>query len=282
VSVASRPGPTTRRTVHEVSGGARSVRVDTVVTEEPLEIRLQWGDRPATRVAVTMRTPGNDFELAAGFLLTESVIKASQVEMISYCVDPTLTKDQQYNVVTVEIAGPPLQDPAARFTAVSAACGVCGKDSLDSLLVDRPPLQAGGKPVDWSVIASLPDRLRSNQALFGRTGGLHAAGVFTADGELVVLREDVGRHNAVDKVVGARVLDVASYGDQTVLCVSGRAGFDIMTKAVVARFGVVVAVGAPSSLAVETAEAAGLALVGFARGQRFVTYTHPERITGAT
>lgn len=266
--------------MREVVAGNGTSRADTVVTEEPLEIRLGWGGRDPARVAVTMRTPGNDFELAAGFLLTESVIGPDQIKTITYCVDPTLTTDQRYNVVTVEIDGPPLQDPRARFTAVSAACGVCGKDSLDALLVEHPPVPYQPGVFKSKLVPTLPEVLRAGQTVFGRTGGLHAAGVFDRTGALVILREDVGRHNAVDEVIGARLLGATAYDDGAVLCVSGRAGFDIMTKAVVGRFAVVVAVGAPSSLAVETADASCVTLVGFARGDRYVVYAHPDRLSG--
>lgn len=262
-------------------------RPDTVVTEEPLEIRLEWPGQRAHRVAVTMRTPGADFELAAGFLLSEGVIAPeTSPRSIAYCTDVELSPQQEFNVVTVDLDTPPLRHPASRTTAMSSACGVCGTESIDEIFTpDDDPLAISGA-LDPAVITSLPDRLVEHQKLFSSTGSLHAAGIFEPDATLVIAREDVGRHNAVDKVLGARQLgtvpgwstrlDTSSY----LLCVSGRVGFDIVTKAVAGRVGTVVAVGGPSSLALDLADRAGVTVCGFTRGRRFVVYTHPERITG--
>lgn len=254
-------------------------RPDSVVTEEPLEIRVGWPGVLAARVAVVMRTPGADFELAAGYLLSERVLAADQVpRSITYCLDSALTTDQQYNVVTVDLAEPPSQVPAARFTAVSSACGVCGTQSIDDVFAPAAPALPIRETVDAAVLQSLPEALRHSQPTFGKTGAVHAAGVFGFDGELLVVREDVGRHNAVDKVLGARVLGRSSYDERSVLCVSGRVGFDIVTKAAAGRIGVVVGVGGPSSLAVRLAERAGITVCGFARTPRYVVYSHPDRI----
>ncbi|MGH3446086.1 MAG: formate dehydrogenase accessory sulfurtransferase FdhD [Nocardioidaceae bacterium] len=279
MSVSKRPGPTSRRRVVEVVRDEPRRRPDTVVTEEPLEIRLGWPGQPVSRVAVVMRTPGADFELAAGFLLTEGVLATGQrPRSIGYCVDPELTADQTYNVVTVELGEPPQHSPAERFTSVSSACGVCGTQSLDDVFPQSGTPLGIDETLDGALVAGLPDALREAQPVFSRTGSIHAAGVFDFAGRLVVAREDVGRHNAVDKVLGARLLGATSYDERSVLCVSGRVGFDIISKAAVGRFGVVVAVGGPSSLAVQLAERAGVTVCGFARGKRYVVYTHPERI----
>ncbi len=266
--------------VHEVADGRVTRRPDRVITEEPLEIRLAWPGEAPQRVAVTMRTPGADFELAAGFLMSEGVLHSGvPPHTITYCLDTTLTREQHYNVVTVQLDGPPHRNPSARFTTVSSACGVCGTQSLDDVFsCDDDPLRCT-ESVDPGLIGSLPDALRASQPVFTRTGSVHAAGVFDYAGSLRVAREDVGRHNTVDKVLGARLLGTTSYDERSILCVSGRVGFDIISKAVAGRISVVLGVGGPSSLAVQLAERAGVTLCGFARGARYVVYTHPERVS---
>jgi FdhD protein len=275
--------------VREVTGNSSRDREDRLATEEPLEIRLAWPGRRAERLSVTMRTPGHDFELAAGFLFGEGLLKAaSDLHTIAYCNDHTLTREEEFNVVTVELDGPPHRAPSPRYdgpTAGSSACGVCGKQSVDDVLgagnaahrASTPEPRREPRVVSADVIATLPDRLREAQRVFSATGGLHAAALFDADGTPVVVREDIGRHNAVDKVVGSRVL--AGLGtDLAVLCVSGRIGFELAQKAVAAGVDVIAAVGAPSSLTVQLAERAGLCTVGFLREDRFVIYTEPDRI----
>jgi FdhD protein len=272
--------------VREFADDQLRVREDRLATEEPLEIRLSWPGHPAQRVAVTMRTPGHDFELAAGFLYGEGLIgPGAAIHTVAYCTDHALAPEEEFNVVTVELAGPPLKTPAPRYAGpggAASACGVCGKESIDDVL-DSCRLQP--RPaweelrVAGPVLRGLPDRLREQQRVFDSTGGLHAAGLFEADGTPVVVREDIGRHNAVDKVVGARLLAQAS-PDLPLLCVSGRIGFEIVQKAVAAGVGVLAAVGAPSSLAVRLAGEAGLCTVGFLRPHRFVAYTGAERIAG--
>jgi len=278
---AHRPGATARRTVVEVVDGRVRSRPDSVVTEEPMEIRLAWPGHPATRAAVVMRTPGADFELAAGFLLSDGVIgRSDRPRQVAYCVDRALSQEQRYNVVTVELDRPPRRHPASRTTSVSSACGVCGTESLDEVFTpDEEPVPVEGR-LEPEVIASMPDALRDKQPIFGRTGSIHACGVFDFDGRLVATREDVGRHNTVDKVLGARLLGTVDFPTESVLCVSGRMGFDIVTKAVAGRVAAVVGVGGPSSLAIELAERAGVTLCGFTRGARFVVYTTPERVHG--
>ena len=290
MSRSRRPGPSTRVRVHEVTTRPDAVvkrHEDRLATEEPLEIRLAWPGRPAERVAVTMRTPGHDFELATGFLFAEGVLaSADDLRTVAYCTDVELTAEQEFNVVTVELGRPPRRAPAERYaglSSASSACGVCGTESIEDVLAlceVRGPDPAGR----WSalrvrpdVLLSLPDRLRSEQRVFESTGGLHAAGLFDEAGTPSVVREDIGRHNAVDKVVGARVLAGASPA-APVLCVSGRIGFEIVQKAVVADIGVLAAVGAPSSLAVQLAAGAGMCTAGFVRNQRYVVYSAPERV----
>lgn len=281
VSRTKRPGSTVRRTVVEVIDGEQRPRPDSLVTEEPLEIRLSWPGHTASRVAVVMRTPGADFDLAAGFLLSEGVIGLGQrPRTVAYCVDRALSQQQQFNIVTVQIDQPPLRHPASRATHVSSACGVCGVDSLDEVFTPDQNPMAVAEIVDPAVIAALPEKLRAGQRLFGVTGSIHGAAVFTFAGDLMVTREDIGRHNCVDKVVGSRQLGGSDFGESSILCVSGRLGFDIVTKATAARIPVVVAVGGPSSLAVELATRAGITLCGFTRGNRFVIYSHPQRVRG--
>jgi FdhD protein len=275
--------------VHEVTrpehGSPAVLRhEDRLATEEPLEIRLAWPGRPAERVAVTMRTPGHDFELATGFLVGEGVLaSADDLRTVAYCTDVTLSPEQEFNVVTVELAVPPRTRPAERYaglSAASSACGVCGTESIDDVLKRCDVVAAtrwSGLRVPPDVLLGLPDRLRAEQRVFDSTGGLHAAGLFDEHGTPSVVREDVGRHNAVDKVVGARVLAGATPA-APVLCVSGRIGFEIVQKAVAADIGVVAAVGAPSSLAVDLAVRAGLCTAGFVRGRRCVVYSAPERL----
>jgi FdhD protein len=284
VSTPRRPGPSTRARVHEFTAAGPRVHEDRLATEEPLEIRLGWPGRPASRVAVTMRTPGHDFELAAGFLLTERILDSgSDIHTVAYCTDHALLPEQQFNVVTVELDRPPARPPAKRYAGPAAsvsACGVCGKESIDEVLAICRDLPGGSWPgpvMSADVVFGLPGTLRREQRVFASTGGLHAAGLFEADGRPVVVREDIGRHNAVDKVVGARLLAGAATA-LPVLCVSGRIGFEIVQKAVVAGVGVLAAVGAPSSLAVSLAAEAGLCTIGFLGGERFVTYTAPERL----
>ncbi|ADB32831.1 formate dehydrogenase family accessory protein FdhD [Kribbella flavida DSM 17836] len=270
-------GPVTRYKVEVLDGDKLSRREDVVVTEEPLELRLEWPGRPAAPLTVTMRTPGADFELAAGFCLGEGfAVRPDALKTVAYCTDVQLTREQQFNTVTVTFDGPPDREPLERYGVTSAACGVCGQQSLDEL-AERAyaPVDPVEAPLD--VVLRLPDLLREAQPTFGRTGGLHAAGLFTADGRKVVVKEDVGRHNAVDKVIGWTVLNQHSRKG-LVLVLSGRAGYELVQKAVAAGIGMIVAVGAPSSLAVDLARRFGITLAGFTRGERCVIYSTPGRI----
>jgi FdhD protein len=234
---------------------------DAVAVEEPLEIRVD-----GQPLAVTMRTPGHDEELALGFLYGEGLIDGARAV--------GLTDDLAAN--TIEVAGPLLRDPSQRRFYTTSSCGVCGKGALEEVAVDSspPPL---GPTVARSLIAHLPERL--NQPVFEHTGGLHATGLFDADGTLLYSREDVGRHNAMDKVIGRALQDGLVPLGERILCVSGRLSFELVQKAAVAGAPVLVGVSAPSSLAISVADDRGITLCGFARGTSVNVYTHPQRIT---
>ncbi len=260
-----------------VRGEIVGERPDELAAEEPMEIRVQGPGGEAVAVAVTMRTPGGDFELAAGFLFTEALIGGrDDVSRVSYCEDLS-PEEQHYNVVTVELTRPFDPGVLRRSFFTSSSCGICGKGTLDDVEVHCAPL-APGPRIEAAVIRGMPAALRRVQRVFDRTGGLHAAGLFAPSGELLAAREDVGRHNAVDKIVGGALLAAALPLSDRVLQVSGRIGFEIVQKAGRAGIPVIAAVGAPSSLAVDAAERLGLTLVGFVRPEGFNVYTHPERI----
>jgi FdhD protein len=250
---------------------------DQLATEEPMEIRAAGpGQRPAP-IAVTMRTPGHDFDLAVGFLLTEGLIDDRRaVAAVKYCDLPD-DVEQRFNVVTVELTRPLPDDRTSRSFAVNASCGVCGKASIEDVTVACPVLPAA-PPVPWSFILELPERLRAQQKLFDRTGGLHAAATFDPAGGGATLREDVGRHNAVDKLAGHALLSGELPLTGKVLMVSGRVSFEIVQKAARAGLALIAAVSAPSSLAVQAADALGVTVAGFVWGDRFNIYSHPERI----
>jgi FdhD protein len=233
---------------------------DEVAVEEPMEIRVD-----GQALSVTMRTPGHDEELALGFLLGEGLIDGPRAA--------GLTEDLANNVV--EVSGPLTRDPSARRFFTTSSCGVCGRGSLEEVAVSAP-VAAGGPVVARALLADLPDRLR--QPSFARTGGLHATALFSAAGELLIVREDVGRHNAMDKVVGRALLDGLVPLHPRMLCVSGRLSFELVQKAAVAGAPILVGVGAPTSLAIALAEDRGLTLAGFARGATVNVYTRSERV----
>jgi FdhD protein len=262
-------GRTARVLVHRVSDGQLRRAPDEVIVEEPLEIRLD-----DHLVTTTMRTPGHDFELAAGLCLTDGLLAGAAVQRVRYCTDDASGADNEFNVVTVE-TGDRAPVPTPRLTTTTSSCGLCGSASLDALRQRLHPLPHH-RPFPLQVLAEAPARMRRHQGLFESTGGVHAAAAFDRDGEPVVLREDVGRHNAVDKVVGRLLLDDALPATDLALYVSGRASFEIVQKAWAAGFSAVAAVSAPSSLAVETARAAGLTLAGFVRGGSLNLYA-PEQ-----
>jgi FdhD protein len=254
---------------------------DRLATEEPLEIRAA-GPGQATRVvAVTMRTPGHDFELAAGFLVTEGLVRPEQIAGVGYCTETE--PEHRWNTVTVALRVPWDPDVLRRDFVVTSSCGVCGKAGIDQLELACPVLPAA-PPLAASVVPGLPDRLRAAQRVFDRTGGLHAAAPFDSSGALGCVREDVGRHNAVDKVVGHDALRRAAERDQPAaagpagIVVSGRVSFEIVQKAAMAGLAVVAAVSAPSSLAVEAAERLGVTVAAFVRNGTYTLYSHPERI----
>ncbi|WP_030667088.1 formate dehydrogenase accessory sulfurtransferase FdhD [Streptomyces rimosus] len=271
---------TERRRVIRIRDGAVSTRPDTLVGEEPLEIRL--GGRP---LAITMRTPGDDFALAAGFLVSEGVLgDAGELANIVYCAGATEDGSNTYNVVDVQLApGVPVPDiTLERNVYTTSSCGLCGKASLDAVRTSTrwpldPPAGAPARIVP-ATLSALPGRLRAAQRVFDRTGGLHAAALFDADGELLDVREDVGRHNAVDKVVGRALQDGRLPLRDTILMVSGRASFELVQKAVMAGIPTLAAVSAPSSLAVDLAAESGLTLVGFLRGSSMNVYAGAERL----
>jgi FdhD protein len=273
-SLPRRPGTTARERVSEHRADGWHRHEDRLAVEEPLEIRIAAPGLVAHRLGVTMRTPGHDFELAAGWLVHEGITLPAHLAAVRYCTDVDLTPEEQFNVVTVDLSAPPLRLPAARV--VTSACGVCGSESVSDVVAGRstPPAVM----LTPEVVQALPERLAAAQPGFARTGGLHAAGLFDPDGTPVVVREDVGRHNAVDKVVGSRLLAGAPV--PPVLVLSGRIGFELVQKAVVCGVAVVAAVGAPSSLAVRLAREAGLTLVGFTRADRCVVYAGAERLSG--
>ncbi len=281
-SQARPPGPVTRVRALRLGVEHPGEREEHLATEEPLEIRV--GDR---RIAVTMRTPGADFELAVGWLFAEGIVRGTaDVRGIRYCTDVELTPEERFNVVTVDLepsaAAAAAATAATRSFVVTSACGVCGRDTLDDLHARghlRSPVTA---PLDPELLASLPDRLRSSQKVFERTGGLHAAGLFTGAGEAVVVREDVGRHNAVDKVVGRALLDGLLPLRDHVLVVSGRTSYELAQKAVAAGVSALVSVSAPSSLAVSVAREFGLTLCGFVRDGRLTVYAGAEQVAGAS
>ncbi|MHA7305275.1 formate dehydrogenase accessory sulfurtransferase FdhD [Arthrobacter sp. TMN-49] len=268
-----------RATRIDIAGGRRVVREEALAVEEPLEIRLGHES-----FSVTMRTPGDDFDLVAGFLLSEGIIFApEQLISLRFCAGEDENGVQTFNVVEAQLR-PDVALPLAaaqRHVTTSSACGICGTASIDAVRksshfamasdVAQPLIAAG-------VLAGLPDTLHKQQKLFEKTGGVHAAGLFTPAGELVSVREDVGRHNAVDKVLGAAFRDQALPLANTILQVSGRASFELVQKAAMAGVPVLAAVSAPSSLAVELAHSAGVTVVGFSRGNTLNVYTHPGRV----
>ena len=271
--------PTTSVRVQAWADDSLRERPDKIVTEEPMEIRIHAPGQDAKPLAVIMRTPGNDFELAVGFCLTEGIIEsAADLAEVRYCVGPNA--EQEYNVVTVATRGAVDLDGRARNFVSGASCGICGKTSLDQLEVMCAPLGVGPR-VALRTLVDLPDRLRIGQTVFDATGGLHAAGRFSPAGDLELVREDVGRHNAVDKLIGNAVLVGELPVSDAVLVVSGRVSFEIVQKAARAGVTVLVAVSAPSSLAVATAQHLDMTLVGFVRDGRANVYSGVGRVDAA-
>lgn len=275
--MARKPRSVDLTQVTEWDSGEIRHKEDYLATEEPLEIRI--GEDP---LSVTMRTPGHDLELAAGFLLTEGLVQ-HRAQILALGALESAEEELAVNggnVVSAQLApesAPDFEKMRRHFFAASS-CGICGKASIDSIRARTLGPPNPDFRLDPEVLVRLPELLRESQAVFGRTGGLHAAGLFDAVGKLLVLREDIGRHNAVDKVIGWALLEDRVPLRETILLVSGRGGFEIVQKAIVAGLPVVASVSAPSSLAVQLAREFGQTLIGFLRGRRFVLYAGAERI----
>lgn len=268
--------------IKKISDSGIESKPDLLAIEEPLEIRVGFGslgDRQQRNVSVTMRTPGHDFELACGFLFTEGIIQNfSQIESVKYCEDGS-KQEQKENIVRVELR-PEVKidfEKLQRHFYTTSSCGVCGKTSIDAVKVNCEPISDSFR-ISSDLIHSLPDKLRKAQHVFEYTGGLHASALFDADGNLILLREDVGRHNALDKIVGATLFKTELPISNYILLVSGRASFELVQKAAVAGIPVLAAVGAPSSLAVQLANDVNMTLLGFVRDQRFNIYCGEQRI----
>ncbi len=259
-------------------GEGRRPAIDSVAAEEPLEIRVN-----GKRLAVTMRTPGDDFALVMGFLLSEGIITSrDDVITARYCSGGPNQDENTYNIVDVSLAAhvPPLEAALERNVLTTSACGLCGKTSIDSVrTMSSYPVDHDNLQISEKTLIELPEKLRDHQKVFDKTGGLHAAALFTPDGEMLALREDVGRHNAVDKVIGWALQEGMLPLSGHVLMVSGRSSFELTQKAIMAGIPVLSSVSAPSSLAVELANESGLTLVGFLRGETFVIYSGEQRIT---
>ncbi len=269
--------------VVRVGGEKPENKPDLVVAEEPLEIRVGHGpedDRQQFSLSVTMRTPGNDKELCLGFLFTEGIINSfDEVISVKYCEDLGRTEGME-NLMRVELQ-PFVEISNEQFKRnfyTTSSCGVCGKASIDSIKVSCNPLSGNSIKVTKEVLFGLPDQLRKSQEVFKHTGGLHASGLFDVQGKLIARNEDVGRHNALDKLVGALLQKDISVMHQSILVLSGRISFELVQKALRAGIQVIAAVGAPSSLAVDLAEEFGMTLIGFLKGDRFNIYTGQERV----
>ena len=273
------------------------ITADDLATEEPLEIRLRFGRtspgdpgvlpvqdlrlEKTVPLALTMRTPGDDYDLAAGFLYSEGIVQApADIVALSHCIDPEVDAEQQHNIVNVDLQAGITVDlrRLERHFFSSSACGVCGKAQLEQISLKGQTRLEGGPRVRAEIIRQLPQRLRGAQGLFEQTGGLHAAGVFSPEGDLLQLREDVGRHNALDKLIGSAFLNAELPFDEHIVVVSGRASYELMQKCLAAGVRIVCAVSAPSSLAVDLAREFGITLVGFLRENRFNVYAGMERI----
>lgn len=297
-----RPGDDTmmQRTVEKVTGCISRQALDSLAIEEPLEIQITYGrpnSRQTTSISITMRTPGDDFDLAAGFLMTEGVVQsAADIEQISYATHPVGGSAQfpligdaakpysKQNIVRVGLATHVSVSMASlqRNFYTTSSCGICGKASLLALRTVCPTGTTNNFRADAQILYGLPDRLRSSQGVFDRTGGLHGAGLFDPTGNLLALREDVGRHNAVDKLIGSEFLAGRTPLRKCMLLLSGRASFELMQKALMGGIPMVIAVGAPSSLAVAVAKEFDITLVGFLRDGHFNIYHGSERIDGYT
>lgn len=271
--------------IERVKNGAQQTDKDLLAIEEPMEIRLDYGsanERKSQSIAVTMRTPGNDFELALGFLYTEGIIQSpADVQLVRYCTNMQ-TAENENNIVRVYLKNDVIVDTEKlkRNFYTSSSCGICGKESIEQVKIQCSSVVQSSLRVAYETILQLPQKLREKQNVFQYTGGLHACALFDEKGNIGLLREDIGRHNALDKIIGATLFgkNNAATFSQSILLLSGRAGFELVQKAAVASIPVVCAVGAPSSLAVQCAKTFGITLIGFLRGDRFNIYCGGERI----
>lgn len=270
--------------VAEASKRGLTERFDNLAAEEPLEIRISNYNEATCEwvrhsVAVTMRTPGNDFELAAGFLFSEGVVKKKRdIETISYCTDPG--EKQQYNIVNVKLSSDISFDPnsLSRHVYTSSSCGICGKGSIELVRISCPNNPVGRFQIPFEELASLPAKLNESQNIFGLTGGLHASGLFDKGGNLLISREDIGRHNALDKVIGSLLMKDRLPAPDSILLLSGRASFELVQKAAMGGIPFIAAVGAPSGLAVSLAKEYRMTLVGFLKQDRCNVYSGKERV----
>lgn len=277
---STRPGRSTDVTTVTIDEGISRQHIDRVAVEEPLEIRLLAGTGRRSLV-LTMRTPGHDFELAAGFLFNEGIVKSrDEILGISYCLDADIEQTQQYNIVNVQLRAPSLPDLSAytRLFSGYGACGICGRESIEALEARGLDIIDDSTTVAPDILYELPERMRAAQPIFERTGGLHATALFNASGELLVLREDIGRHNAFDKIVGEAFLSDKLPLKGRIALVSGRASFELVQKAIAAQIPIIASISAPSSLAVDLGRRFGITLVGFLRGRRANVYAAEERV----
>lgn len=269
--------PTTNVNIIAFRQESHSSRPDVLATEEPMEIRLHGPNQKPVSISVTMRTPGNDFELAVGFLYSEGLLSSmEQLRTVCYCED-VAASEQLYNIVTVELNSTFIGNQRERSFNASSACGLCGTTTIDEIKLRTKPVESSIS-VKNELLLQLPQKLRLHQKIFNMTGGLHGAGIFNLDGELELIREDIGRHNALDKVIGHYFLNSQQFLAEKILVLSGRIGFELVQKAAVAGISIIVAVSAPSSLAVQSAHELGITLVGFTRGDKANIYTHAQRV----
>lgn len=270
--------PTTDVKIVAVRHQLRNSRPDVLATEEPMEIRISGPDQEPSALTVTMRTPGNDFELAVGLLFSEGIITSFEdVSTVCYCANIS-DVEQKFNVVTVELTHLYFSDNSRQRNFLSnSSCGICGKSSIDELSVRTKPIE-NNEIYPISTILQLPKKLKTRQTIFKKTGGLHGAGIVDGDGNLEIVREDIGRHNALDKIIGHYFLQQKIPMINKILVLSGRVGFELVQKAAMAQIPLIVAVSAPSSLAVKTANEMGITIIGFTRDESANIYSYPERI----
>ncbi len=267
--------------LHKFSNHGQALVDDLLVVEEPLEIRIRYGtsnERKELSLAITMRTPDNDFELAKGFLMTEGIVSSNEdIISIQYCVNPK-SKEEVENIVKIELATNVIINPAhfQRNFYISSSCGICGKSSIEAAMIHCKPIELNSSKIESKLLKLLPEQLRNLQIHFKHTGGLHACAFFDTNGQIELIREDVGRHNALDKLIGAHysINKHAPFG----LLLSGRISFELVQKASMAGVSLITAIGAPSSLAIEMAQNNNICLVGFLKAEQFNCYTFPERI----